>query len=708
MSLRMHQPSSRSIDREQAEALHDEIDRLPVAFRLPVVLCYFEGLTLDEAARRLRWPSGTLRSRLARARDKLRRGLTRRGVVLPRRRWPRALHPESASASVSSLLCDTTTRAAIHFAARHAAGGGPSPRPRRRWPRRCSDPCLLHKLRAHRDRLPVARRRRHRRGILDSFARDEGRTRENPGGPDTADRAKLNGAKPDSANQKPAPGRMTVAGRVLDPSASRSAGVPVDIIGRSRTPELGADATRWPPTSVLGRGAADGDGRFRLDVPRTSSIRFFDVIAVGRRTRVRPRLGRAQPRRRAARGRHPAPARAGHPRQAGRCAAACRPPASRSGFKAWARSTAKGNWDGVSHWSNANPPEGSAPGRARPRPTTEGGSPSPASAATSRRPHRPRPPLRPAGPLLRDGSQPDPRDKEITMALQPATIIEGRVLAADTGQPIPDAAIAVESVQHARWLGHVQVPRRRPGPVQGQSLSGRSLPRCVSSPRGPAVPAPSVEFAWTKGAVKKEIDLKLPRGVLIRGKVTEEGTGRPVGGAEHPVLPEETAVTSRVRAIVASKEDGSFQVAVPPGKGHLMVLGPTLDYIPREIGSGMLYGRGRPGGLRFHAHDIIAYEVKAGEAPHELIATLRPGKTVKGRVVGPEGQTVARRGDPHQARYRALNLTWQSTVVTPRPRRPLRAARARPGEGHAGLLPRRRSSSGARQSSSPASRPART
>ena len=61
-----------AIDREQAEALHGEIDRLPRAFRLPVVLCYFEGLTLDEAARRLRCPAGTLRSRLARAREKLR------------------------------------------------------------------------------------------------------------------------------------------------------------------------------------------------------------------------------------------------------------------------------------------------------------------------------------------------------------------------------------------------------------------------------------------------------------------------------------------------------------------------------------------------------------------------------------------------------------------------------------------------------------
>ena len=38
------------VAREQAEALYSEIDRLARPFRLAVVLCYFEGLTLDEAA----------------------------------------------------------------------------------------------------------------------------------------------------------------------------------------------------------------------------------------------------------------------------------------------------------------------------------------------------------------------------------------------------------------------------------------------------------------------------------------------------------------------------------------------------------------------------------------------------------------------------------------------------------------------------------
>ena len=46
-------PDQPALAREEAEALHDEIDRLPGSFRLPIVLCYFEGLTLEEASRRL-------------------------------------------------------------------------------------------------------------------------------------------------------------------------------------------------------------------------------------------------------------------------------------------------------------------------------------------------------------------------------------------------------------------------------------------------------------------------------------------------------------------------------------------------------------------------------------------------------------------------------------------------------------------------------
>lgn len=62
-------------------ALHEEIARLPEAQRLPIVFCLVEGLTHDQAADRLGWPVGTVRSRLARGRERLRSRLDRRGLA---------------------------------------------------------------------------------------------------------------------------------------------------------------------------------------------------------------------------------------------------------------------------------------------------------------------------------------------------------------------------------------------------------------------------------------------------------------------------------------------------------------------------------------------------------------------------------------------------------------------------------------------------
>jgi RNA polymerase sigma factor (sigma-70 family) len=66
---------------ELASIVDEEVTRLPSNLRAPVVLCYLEGMSHDEAARRLRWPVGTVRSRMARARDVLRQRLARRGVT---------------------------------------------------------------------------------------------------------------------------------------------------------------------------------------------------------------------------------------------------------------------------------------------------------------------------------------------------------------------------------------------------------------------------------------------------------------------------------------------------------------------------------------------------------------------------------------------------------------------------------------------------
>src|SRR5262245_24639765 len=54
----------------------------------------------------------------------------------------------------------------------------------------------------------------------------------------------------------------------------------------------------------------------------------------------------------------------------------------------------------------------------------------------------------------------------------------------------------------------------------------------------------------------------------------------------------------------------------------------------------MLY-KNTPGGIRYYAHAIIPYDVSIGDASSEVRAELRPGATVKGQVLGPEGQIVA-------------------------------------------------------------------
>jgi len=103
--------------------LHEEIERLPERFRVSVVLCDLEGRTHEQAARHLGWPIGTVKSRLTRARERLRDQLTRRGVS-PSAGVITLLRPGVMENLLPGVFVQATASAAVRFGASRTLLGG--------------------------------------------------------------------------------------------------------------------------------------------------------------------------------------------------------------------------------------------------------------------------------------------------------------------------------------------------------------------------------------------------------------------------------------------------------------------------------------------------------------------------------------------------------------------------------------------------------
>jgi RNA polymerase sigma-70 factor (ECF subfamily) len=119
--------------KEMLGILDQELGQLSDRYRAPLVLCYLEGRTQDEAARQFGWGHSTLRRRVAQGRRVLEARLRGRGVTLPA-----AL---AGLLAASAVAVPGPLRAAT-LAAAAAGAGGPRPPSRAgaRRPGRPPDP----------------------------------------------------------------------------------------------------------------------------------------------------------------------------------------------------------------------------------------------------------------------------------------------------------------------------------------------------------------------------------------------------------------------------------------------------------------------------------------------------------------------------------------------------------------------------------------
>jgi RNA polymerase sigma-70 factor (ECF subfamily) len=119
-------PAVEAVWRDLRQVLDEELGRLAQKYRVPMVLVYLEGKTTDEVARQLGCPRGTVLSRLARGRERMRDRLVRRGVALSVWVLAGVLKAKAAPAAVPVAVANGTIKAAVLTAAGKATTGAVS------------------------------------------------------------------------------------------------------------------------------------------------------------------------------------------------------------------------------------------------------------------------------------------------------------------------------------------------------------------------------------------------------------------------------------------------------------------------------------------------------------------------------------------------------------------------------------------------------
>jgi RNA polymerase sigma factor (sigma-70 family) len=245
-------------------------------------------------------------------------------------------------------------------------------------------------------------------------------------------------------------------------------------------------------------------------------------------------------------------------------------------------------------------------------------------------------------------------------------ILTGRVFDRETERPVSGARIAVlvgsGLAVHDHFAQLAADPTTAESPVEFDARTdaeGRFRLRLPPDenvqvfaypPDGDAYAAHWVKLAWGEGETSRDLTLRMWPGVPVEGQVVDED-GMPVTGAtvyfQNARATGATGTTAnRAQGMVfrdagtLTDRDGRFRLAVRPGACSVCALGPTPEYRLHDYTSRLCPNCG-VAHLRSYEHARVELTLDRAAPPEPIRLVLRRGVSVAGRAVGPDGEPIA-------------------------------------------------------------------
>jgi RNA polymerase sigma factor (sigma-70 family) len=669
--MRQTKPSDESSLSDVQAVLDAALAELPEKYRAALVLCYLEGKTHEEAARHLDCPLTTLRTRVARGRKLLRDRLVRRGLTLSAAGLAALLIASAAPAAAPAALVKAAVRAALPFAAGQSAATLCSEQAAGLVERGLRTMFLTKMKTATVLVLAVSLFM----GATAMMQRESATAQAAP--PPAA------GPKPLAAPERDDKGKtIEVRGRVVDPEGKPFSGAKVYLVEHYHLPEK-------PQHVETSSGA---DGAFRLSTtartePGAEDNPFETTALMATAAGYGPAIYEHNPLEptgdltlRLVRDDVPIHGRIldlqGKPLAGVTVRVLSLATPAAGDLSPWLEALQANPQDGypiqaqflqdVSFHDSATPfspkvtdAEGrfelTGVGRERVVEVVLEG-PTIARTSVSIR-------TRPGKTIVATMFARNPEGGKITYhgatfdhAAAPTRPIIGTVRDKDTGKPLAGVTIQSDKFAGSNTSGDssIHTVTDKDGRYQLVGMT-KGVGNVIKA--APALGQPYFqsihEVEDSPGLEPVTVDFTLKRGVLVKGRVLDKATGRPVyANVTYVVftdnLAHKAAPGFTTEHYLQTKEDGSFELVAFPGRGLLTARG-WSDHYRMGVGADQIKGKDERGFFltepylqelnTFHRYVEINPAEGSESIPCDLL--LDPGRLLRGTVVGPDGKPLA-------------------------------------------------------------------